>query len=111
MQRTSIFLTLIAPLLIVAACASVDTRIGTLAFFDGYASSATVDATYDNLDFQRGVRAFLDAIPIASLYAMREGMKRAGLVDGTVGIFENLMDSKALFLTANGSIFGRDPSS
>jgi hypothetical protein len=131
MQRTSIFLTLIAPLLIVAACAdrddstgtetgtqagdisyapipesiltpaSVDTRIGTLAFFDGYASSATVDATYDNLDFQRGVRAFLDAIPIASLYAMREGMKRAGLVDGTVGIFENLMDSKALFLTAN----------
>jgi len=131
MQRTSIFLTLIAPLLIVAACAdrddsagtetgtqagnisyapipesiltpdSVDSRIGTLEFFDGYPSAATVDATYDNLDFQRGVRAFLDAIPIASLYAMREGMKRAGLVDGTVGIFENLMDSKGLFLTAN----------
>jgi hypothetical protein len=131
MQRTSIFLTLIAPLLIVAACAdrddsagtetgpqagdisyapipesiltpdSVDSRIGTLEFFDGYPSAATVDATYDNLDFQRGVRAFLDAIPIASLYAMREGMKGAGLVDGTIGIFENLMDSKALFLTAN----------
>jgi hypothetical protein len=131
MQKTSKFLTLMAPLLIVAACAdrddsagaetgmqagdisyapipesiltpaSVDTRIGTLAFFDGYASAATVDAAYDNLDFQRGVRAFLDAIPIASLYAMREGMKGAGLVDGTIGIFENLMDSKALFLTAN----------
>jgi hypothetical protein len=80
---------------------SVDTRLGTLDFFDGYPSAAAVDAVYDNLDFQRGVRAFLDTLPIASLYAMREGMKGVGLVDGTVGIFENLMDSKTLFLTAN----------
>jgi hypothetical protein len=80
---------------------SVETRLGTLEFFDGYPSTETVEAVYDNLDFQRGVRAFLDALPLASLYAMREGFREAGMVDGTVGIFENLMDSKTLLLTPN----------
>lgn len=141
MQRTSIFLTLLVALLYVAACSdrdntaatatqaraveisyapipesiltpdSVESRLGTLEFFDGYPSVATVDAAYDNLDFQRGVRAFLDTLPIASLYAMREGMKDVGLVDGTVGIFEDLMDSKTLFLTANTeSVYDRTPA-
>ena len=79
----------------------VDTRLGTLDFFDGYPSTSTLEKVYDHLDFQRGVRTFLDGIPIASLYAMREGLREVGCVDGTVGIFENLMDSKTLFLTAN----------
>jgi hypothetical protein len=79
----------------------VETRLGTLEFFDGYPKAKTVDAVYDNLDFQRGVRAFLDALPIASLHAMREGLREVGAVDGTVGIFEDLMDARTLFLTAN----------
>ena len=79
----------------------VETRIGTLEFFDGLPSAETVEKVYDHLDFMRGVRAFLDAIPIASLYAMREGLRDAGCVNGTVGIFEELMDSKTLFLTPN----------
>ena len=79
----------------------VDTRVGSLSFFDGYPSPETVDKVYDNLDFQRGVRAFLDGLPIASLYAMREGLREVGCVNSTVGIFETLMDSKTLFLTAN----------
>jgi hypothetical protein len=36
----------------------VETRLGPLEFFDGYPNAETVDAVYDNLDFQRGVRAF-----------------------------------------------------
>jgi hypothetical protein len=56
----------------------VETRLGTLSFFDGYPSPETVDTVYDNLDFQRGVRAFLDGLPIASLYAMREGLREVG---------------------------------
>ena len=80
---------------------NVRTRLGTLEFFDGYPSAETVETVYDNLDFQRGVRVFLDALPIASLYAMREGFREVGMVDGTVGIFEELMDSKTLFLTPN----------
>ncbi|MHC4181354.1 MAG: DUF1254 domain-containing protein, partial [Planctomycetota bacterium] len=79
----------------------VETRIGTLEFFDGLPSTETVEKVYDHLDFQRGVRAFLDTIPIASLCAMREGFREVGCVDGTVGIFETLMDSRTLFLTAN----------
>jgi hypothetical protein len=138
MQKTLILVTLVAPLLLAVGCTdragnegaatnaqmgkisyapipesiltpdSVDTRLGTLEFFDGYPNGSTVSAAYDNLDFQRGVRAFLDTLPIASLYAMKEGMKRVGLIDGTVGIFENLMDSKTLFLTPNTeSIYAR----
>jgi hypothetical protein len=80
---------------------AIESRLGTLQFFDGYPSVGSVDTVYDNLDFQRGVRAFLDAIPIASLNAMREGFREMGAVNGTVGIFEELMDSKTLFLTAN----------
>jgi len=79
----------------------VETRLGTLEFFDGYPDPSTVAAVYDNLDFQRGVRAFLDALPIASLHAMRGGLREVGAVNGTVGIFENLMDARTLFLTAN----------
>jgi hypothetical protein len=79
----------------------VDTRLGKLEFLDGLPSAETVRKAYDNLDFPRGVRVFLDAIPVASLYAMREGMREVGASDGVVGIWENLMDSKTLFLTAN----------
>ncbi|MFG0285357.1 MAG: DUF1254 domain-containing protein [Phycisphaerales bacterium JB039] len=79
----------------------VETRLGTLEFFDGYPKSETVELVYDNLDFQRGVRAFIDGLPIASLYAMREGFREVGAVNGTVGIFESLMDARTLFLTAN----------
>ena len=79
----------------------VDTRLGRLEFFDGYPSPETVEAVYDNLDFQRGVRAFLDALPIASLHAMREGLREVGAVNNTVAIFETLMDARTLFLTAN----------
>jgi len=79
----------------------VESRLGTLNFFDGYPDAKTVAVAYDNLDFQRGVRAFLDGLPIASLYAMREGLQEEGAANGTVGIFEQLMDARTLFLTAN----------
>ena len=54
---------------------SVETRLGTLHFFDGFPDDATVEKVYDNLDFQRGVQAFLTAMPGASIYAMREGFR------------------------------------
>jgi hypothetical protein len=34
----------------------VETRLGTLNFFDGFPDDATVDKLYDNLDFQRAAR-------------------------------------------------------
>ncbi len=84
---------------------SVETRLGTLNFFDGMPDEKTVQLAYDNLDFQRGVSAFLNAIPIASMSAMRKGFREGGVSSHNVfGIHENLMDSQSLFLTANTTV-------
>lgn len=79
----------------------VETRLGTLRFFDGLPDEATVQKVYDNLDLMRGVQAFLTAIPAASLSAMRTGIRSFGPDNQTVLITESLMDSRSLFLTAN----------
>jgi hypothetical protein len=39
---------------------TVETRIGTLEFFDGMPDEATVEKAYENLDFMRGVDVFLN---------------------------------------------------
>ena len=81
---------------------SVETRLGTLKFFDGYPDDTTTQKVYDNLDFMRGVSAFLDAMPGASAEAIRRGWRSQGAVNNqTLLIMENLMDSKSLFLTPN----------
>jgi hypothetical protein len=80
---------------------SVETRLGTLKFFDGFPDEATITKVYDNLDFQRGVQAFLTCIPGASEAAIRHGIRSFGPDNQTVVLFESLMDSKSLFLTAN----------
>src|SRR5271154_1486759 len=79
----------------------IDTRIGELKFFDGNPDKETVQKVYDYLDFQRGVEVFLNAMPGASLYAMREGLRSVGVDNQSVIVFETLMDSKSLFLTPN----------
>src|SRR6516164_10947703 len=80
---------------------TVETRLGTLKFTDGFPDDATVQKVYDNLDFERSVQAFLTAMPAASLSAMRKGIREFGPDNQTVIIFETLMDSRTLFLTAN----------
>jgi hypothetical protein len=80
---------------------SVETRLGTLKFFDGFPDDQTVEKVMDNLDFSRGVQAFLIGMPGASLVGMRTGFQKLGAVNGSVLIFENLLDSKSLFLTGN----------
>jgi hypothetical protein len=76
---------------------------GDLEFFDGMPSEATVEKAYDLLDFSRGYEAFLNGIPAASVYALLEGFKEAGLRPGDLGIFEDLMDARSLFLTPNST--------
>jgi hypothetical protein len=58
---------------------SVETRLGTLKFFDGFPDEATMAKVYDNPDFQRGVQAFLTAVPGASQVAIRNGIRRFGV--------------------------------
>jgi hypothetical protein len=78
-----------------------ETRLGALEFFDGFPGEETSQKVFDNLDFARGVEAFLNGCPAASLVAMREGMRELGAVNGTIGITESLMDARSLFLTPN----------
>lgn len=80
----------------------VESRIGDLEFVDGVPTSATARLVFDNLDFGRGVKAFLDGIPAASVEAMRRAHDELG-VDAChkVLIVDRLLDSNPLFLTGN----------
>ena len=80
----------------------VETRLGTLKFFDGLPTRETVRKLYNNLDFMRGVQVFLDGIPPASLEAMRRGHVKIGATRANhLLLFDRLMDSNPLFLTGN----------
>lgn len=79
----------------------VETRLGTLRFFDGLPDKTTVEKIYDNLDFMRGVEVFLNLMPGASMLAFGQGYRDVGVVRGTIGITETMADSKALLLTGN----------
>ena len=81
---------------------AVPTRLGTLRFFDGFPDDATVEKVFDNFDFQCGVQAYLSCLPGAVGFALREGLRSAGVSDNqTVGITETLMDAKSLVFMPN----------
>ena len=80
----------------------VKTRLGTLRFIDGVPTKKTTKLVYDNLDFMRGVEAFLNFIPAASIEGLRIGMKEMKLTKSNQClILDNLLDSNSLFLTGN----------
>jgi hypothetical protein len=79
----------------------IDTRLGTLNFFDGFPDNASTQKLFDNLDFQRAVQSYLLALPAVSQAANRKGILALGPANYTVPTFENKMDSKSLFLTPN----------
>lgn len=80
----------------------VETRLGTLEFFDGLPTVETADRLHDHLTFVRGVEAFLNCIPATSLEAMRRGMvDMGGVASHQCVLFDQLMDSNPLFLTGN----------
>lgn len=82
----------------------VETRLGTLKFFDGFPDNATVEKLYDNLDFQRAVQAYLLALPAVNMAGLREGLLQVGPANSTIPTFETLMDARSLFLTANANV-------
>ena len=54
------------------------------------------------MDLMRGVEVFLNAVPGASLVAMRRGLQHAGVTSArVVGITEPRANSNSLFLTPN----------
>ena len=82
---------------------TVETRLGTLKFFDGFPDGASVEKLYDNLDFQRAVQAYLLGVAAVNQLANRKGIAELGPANLTVPIFQDRMDSKSLFLTPNNN--------
>ncbi|HWJ52393.1 MAG TPA: DUF1254 domain-containing protein, partial [Propionibacteriaceae bacterium] len=79
----------------------VEAAIGALDFTDGYPTGETAERLRDHLDYLHGVETFMNTIQGVSTYALRKGFLDAGINDGDVLIFSELMDSRSLFLTAN----------
>ncbi len=82
----------------------VETSIGTLEFFDGVPSDATIDKVYNNLDRMRGVVAYLDNVGGVSIQSVLDGLAREGAdAPNKIALFGALMNSKTLVVTANTS--------
>ena len=79
----------------------VETRAGVLNFKDGAPSRETLEKVYDQLDFTNAYRVFMDNMRGVSIQALRKGMMSVGMKANEVGVFEELMDARSLFLTAN----------
>lgn len=82
---------------------AVETRLGTLRFFDGFPDAETTQILYDNLDFQRAVQAYMLALPAVNMAGLREGLLTLGPANTTIPTFETMMDSRSIYLTANAN--------
>jgi hypothetical protein len=80
----------------------IETRLGVLDFRDGAPSQATLQKTYDNLDFTHALNVFLNTFQGVSMVALREGLRTIGLRDNQFVIFSEGIDSQSLLLTAGG---------
>jgi hypothetical protein len=85
----------------IASPDTVETSIGTLHLKDGYPTAETIQTVYDNLDRSRALQAYLLGIPIVNQVGMRNSMRAFGPDNQTDVIWENLVDSKTVELTAN----------
>jgi len=79
----------------------VETRLGTLRFDSGVPDQATTDKLYDNLDFQRAVQAYLLGLPPVNQLSNKSAILSMGPANQTVPIWEQLVDSRTVELTAN----------
>jgi len=85
----------------------VETKVGTLEFFDGIPTKETTEVLFANLDLSRGVQTFLNGMPAANFEAGRIGHIAMGQEKANQAIiFDGLMDSNSLFLTGNaGTVY------
>lgn len=83
---------------------NVNTPIGNLKFFDGVPTGDTVETVYDNLHRMRALDVYLDNIGAVSINSVLDGLAKEGAdAPNKVAVFEQLMDSETLVVTANTS--------
>ena len=88
----------------VATPDTLETSIGTLHLSDGVPNTDTTEKIYDNLDRSRALQAYLLAIPIVNQASMRDSLREFGPDNQTDVIWETLVDSKTVELTANDNV-------
>ncbi len=82
----------------------LDTHIGKLEFSDGVPTGNTIKALYDNLDRSRGFGVYLDNLGAVAIRAFLSSLAAQGAdAPNKIAIFEQLMDSQSMVLTANTS--------
>ncbi|HEX6920638.1 MAG TPA: DUF1254 domain-containing protein [Actinomycetes bacterium] len=81
----------------------VQTRLGTLRFFDGFPDDATTRTLFDNLDFQRAVQAYLLALPALGVAAASKALLAWGPANSTMVIWEDLIYPRTVVLTGNNN--------
>jgi hypothetical protein len=87
----------------IASPDKVETRLGTLSFFDGFPDDESVQKLYDNLDFQRAVQAYLLALPAVSQVGMRKALTQWGPENSTLPIWEGMITPRSVILTTNNN--------
>jgi hypothetical protein len=75
--------------------------LGTLEFVDGKPLPDTVQKIHDNLDLLQGTTAYLEGIPITSIYAILCGLRKVGIEPGEVAISEEVLGISTLLPTLN----------
>ena len=86
---------------------TIETKIGTLNFFDGIPDEKAAEALFTNLDLNRALQALLNGMPASNFEAGRTGHIALGQKKANQAIiFDGLMDSNSLFLTGNaGTVY------
>ena len=80
---------------------TIDSKIGRLEFPGGYPSDETAQKLADEMLYVHGVSAYTNTIQGASLWAIRKGFADIGVKDNEFIVSPEMMDGRALFLTAN----------
>ena len=75
--------------------------LGTLEFKDGIPSKETQIKAREDLYITRAKTAFLNGIPVASMEAIFEGLQNVGVKINDIGITEDNLDARQLWLTPN----------
>ncbi|MPW36117.1 DUF1254 domain-containing protein [Vibrio sp. B1Z05] len=76
--------------------------LGELSYTDGAPSLDTYNKASDFVDTADAVRVFLSGIPVASIQGLLAGHQSIGMeANRTIGISEDLLDAKSIWLTAN----------
>ncbi|MBA2116270.1 DUF1254 domain-containing protein [Bremerella alba] len=77
------------------------TPIGPLDFHDGTPSEETAQKAIDTVTFARALNVYNNSFRGSSALGLVKGFQSIGAESGDIIIFEELMDSNSLFLTAN----------